>query len=317
MKPAYLHLHQTGELEKRAQKARNLLDSCTLCPRQCKVNRNQDEIGICGIGREARVASYGPHFGEEQPLVGTHGSGTIFFCGCNLHCVFCQNEDISRADGEGVSVDASQLAAVMLELQAGGCHNINLVTPSHVVPQILEALLTAVPMGLHLPLVYNTGGYDDENTLALLDGVVDIYMPDFKFWEPETSKRYARAPDYPERARRAITVMHTQVGELQIDDHGLAVRGLLVRHLLMPDMLDQSKEIFSFLATSISKDTYINIMDQYRPCGKASRFKELDRTIMATEHSQALALAREAGLHRIDRRDFEGLLEKLRRMAEE
>lgn len=275
----------------------------------------QGETGFCRIGAMARVASYGPHFGEEQPLVGSSGSGTIFFEGCNLGCVFCQNADISHINDPGdeahEAVTKEQLADIMLELQARGCSNINLVTPSHVVPQILEALEFAAGRGLHLPLVYNSSGYDNVKTLQLLDGVVDIYMPDCKFMSRTTAARYTGAPDYPEVMQAAVQEMHRQVGDLVLDKHGIAVRGLLVRHLVMPGCLQDTEKIVHFLATEISRETYINIMDQYRPCYRAEEFDEINRSLSTSEYKQAMKLARQAGLHRFDVKDMGRMLKLL------
>jgi putative pyruvate formate lyase activating enzyme len=253
-KPGYLHLYESGELTVRIEKSPAVLEECRLCPRRCKVNRLADQKGVCKTGWLAMVASYAPHFGEEAVLVGESGSGTIFFSHCNLGCVFCQNYSISHL-GEGNEVASDRLAAMMIGLQEMGCHNINFVTPSHVVAQILEALPEAIAKGLRVPLVYNSSGYDSVETLALLDGVVDIYMPDFKFWDRESSLRLAGALDYPERARAAITEMHRQVGDLIIDKRGIARRGLLVRHLVMPAGLAETRSILEFLADKISADT--------------------------------------------------------------
>ncbi len=300
--PAYVATCDHGELARKAETARQWLRSCVVCPRDCQVNRWENETGICRIGRRARVSSAFPHFGEESCLRGTKGSGTIFFSGCNLGCVFCQNFEISHS-ADGRELDASQLAALMLRLQAAGCHNINLVTPEHVVPQILEALLLAIPAGLRLPLVYNTGAYDGLETIRLLRGVVDIYMPDFKLWDPQCCAKYLRARDYPEVARRAVKAMHDQVGELRLDHDGLALRGVLVRHLVMPGRLDDTCSILHWLATELSADTYVNVMDQYHPAHKAqtnSQFAEINRGLSHSEFRQALACATQAGLCRLD-----------------
>ncbi len=310
----YVKLAATGELQKRAQQAKGLLAACTLCPRKCAVNRLENERGDCCIGEFAEVASFGPHFGEESPLVGRNGSGTIFFYGCNLHCVFCQNHDISHGKGESEEIARpKQLARVMLHLQEQGCHNINLVTPSHVVPQILEALVHAVDDGLSVPLVYNSGGYDSLDTLVLLDGIIDIYMPDVKFMDKESAGKYLDADDYPEGVKRALKEMQRQVGDLQIGEDGLAVQGLLVRHLLMPDNLIDSKTVFSFLAKQISADCYINIMDQYRPCFKAGEYPELLGSISAAEYNEAVRIAKDYGLKRIDKRNLSQLMKMLLR----
>ncbi|MEW6218473.1 MAG: radical SAM protein [Thermodesulfobacteriota bacterium] len=305
--PAYLGLAATGELTDRIARAREGLAACSLCPRACGKDRTAGELGICRTGRRALVASCAPHFGEEAPLVGRGGSGTIFFTSCNLLCRFCQNYEISHL-GEGVPVSPEQLAAMMLELQGQGCHNINFVTPSHVVPQILEALPAAIAGGLRLPLVYNTSAYDALSTLALLDGIVDIYMPDMKFWEPASAGRWCSAADYPERARAAIAEMHRQVGDLVLDPSGLARRGLLVRHLVMPGGLAETREIVRWLAREISPDTYTNIMDQYRPCGTARQDPVIGRPLDQEEFHEALRLAQAAGLRRLDQRDWRQML---------
>lgn len=308
--PEYLALHASGELIKRIDKANNLLANCEICPRKCKVNRLEDERGVCKTGKRAIVSSYNPHFGEESPLVGTGGSGTVFITNCNLLCVFCQNYEISHM-GEGVEVSDGQMAALMISLQRQGCHNINFVTPTHVVPQILSALPFAIEKGLNVPLVYNTSGYDSVETLKLLDGVIDIYMPDFKFWDKDNAKRFLKAPDYPERAQEAIKEMHRQVGDLEIDAYGVAQKGLLVRHLVMPDCLDETKEIMQFLAQEISPNTYVNVMEQYRPCGQAFKFPPIDRGLDQAEYQQALQFAKEAGLKRLDDRNLERLFRHL------
>ena len=311
--PRAASLHASGQLERKAEIGRRLLRRCTLCPRRCRVDRHAGEIGVCGIGARARIASYGPHFGEEAVLVGPGGSGTIFLTGCSLRCCFCQNFDISQGDEPGQEVDDGDFAAIMLELQARGCSNINLVTPSHVVPQILAALLRAVEGGLRIPLVYNSSGYDSAPTLDLLASAVDIYLPDLKFWLPATAGRYADAPDYPDIARQAIRSMHRQVGDLEAGADGLARRGLLVRHLLMPGQGEETAAILGFLATEISPSTYVNIMAQYHPCGQAERFPELCRGVSGAEYRQALACARSLGLTRLDQPDLAGLLRWLGR----
>lgn len=311
--PRAASLHASGQLERKAEIGRRLLRRCTLCPRRCRVDRHAGEIGVCGIGARARIASYGPHFGEEAVLVGPGGSGTIFLTGCSLRCCFCQNFDISQGDEPGQEVDDGDFAAIMLELQARGCSNINLVTPSHVVPQILAALLRAVEGGLRIPLVYNSSGYDSAPTLDLLAGAVDIYLPDLKFWLPATAGRYADAPDYPDIARQAIRRMHRQVGDLEAGADGLARRGLLVRHLLMPGQGEETAAILGFLATEISPSTYVNIMAQYHPCGQAERFPEICRGVSGAEYRQALACARSLGLARLDQPDLAGLLRWLGR----
>ena len=301
MEPSYLKTHKDGVLEKRIEAALAILENCRLCPRHCGVNRLEGELGVCRAGREAVVSSYSPHFGEEDPLVGQQGSGTIFMTHCNLRCVFCQNYEISHLS-EGVKVSSSDLAQMMLTLQRRGCHNINFVTPTHMVPQVLEALPEAIEGGLKVPLVYNCGGYEEVDTLRLLNGIFDIYMPDFKFWDSEVATRFCSAPDYPEKACSAIKEMHQQVGDLTLNEEGIAQRGLLVRHLVMPEGLAGSREIMRFLAKEVSKDTYVNVMSQYRPCGEAHKFPELRRAITTEEYREAVSMAQEEGIHRLDER---------------
>lgn len=301
MDPSYLKAHKEGTLKGRIEAALAILANCRLCPRCCEVNRLEGEKGVCQTGREAVVSSSNPHFGEEDPLVGKGGSGTIFLTHCNLLCAFCQNYEISHL-GEGVAVGPGDLAEMMLALQGRGCHNINFVTPTHVVPQILEALREAVERGLRVPLVYNCGGYEEVATLRLLEGIVDIYMPDFKFWDPQVAERYCRAPDYPEKARAAVEEMHRQVGDLAVDETGVARRGLLIRHLVMPAGLAGTRDIMRFLAREVSRNTYVNVMSQYRPCGEAYRYPELQRTITVDEYREAVRIAHEEGIHRLDER---------------
>jgi putative pyruvate formate lyase activating enzyme len=300
-RPSYLDLHGRGILEERAAEARERMSSCRLCPRECRVNRLEDAKGFCRTGRNSMVSSYSPHFGEEDPLVGTGGSGTIFFTHCNLLCLFCQNYEISHL-GEGRELSPDRLARVMLHLQEQGCHNINFVSPSHVVPQILAALPLAIEEGLEIPLVYNTGGYDSLETLRLLEGIFDLYMPDLKFMDGEVSQRYCRARDYPERARAAIREMHRQVGDLTLDDRSIARRGVLVRHLVLPGGLAGTREAMRFLAREVSPETYVNVMAQYHPCGEAVEHPRLNRRITSKEYEEALDIAREEGIRRLDRR---------------
>jgi putative pyruvate formate lyase activating enzyme len=295
---SYLALHQSGELARRAAKAREMLSPCRVCPRDCGADRPAGEPGDCNTTQLARVSSVNPHFGEEDVLVGDRGSGTVFFCGCNLNCDFCQNCEISQFPG-GREVDARQLAGIFLQVQEMGCHNLNTVTPTHVTPQILEALDIAAGMGLRLPWVYNCGGYESLETLKLLDGVVDIYMPDFKFSDSDPAKRFCQADDYPEVARAALTEMHRQVGDLSTNDDGVATRGLLVRHLVMPEDLAGSRQAAKFLA-SLSKDTFVNVMAQYRPCHRAKKHEELRRPINSAEHQEAVEAMQAAGLTRLD-----------------
>ncbi len=296
--PAYLELHGTGELAVRAERARAMLDRCRLCPRECRTRRLAGETGVCGVLDRAVVASAFPHFGEEAPLVGRSGSGTIFFSGCNLRCIFCQNHEISQG-GEGAITSAEELAEMMLALQRVRCHNINLVTPTHQVPQILTALLLAVSAGLAIPLVYNCGGYESVETLRLLDGVVDIYMPDFKYGGAAAAKWSSLVEDYPAVARAAIREMHRQVGDLALDARGIARRGLLVRHLVLPEGLAGTAEVMAFLA-ALSPDTYVNVMGQYAPRHLAYTEPRLARRCDRRELEAAVATARAAGLHRLE-----------------
>lgn len=299
--PRYLNLIERGTLDKRAARGRAMLASCRLCPRECGVNRLEGERGICGVGERAVVSSAHPHFGEETPLVGRGGSGTIFFSGCNLKCIFCQNYEISQ-EAVGVTVSPEELASMMLHLEEAGCHNLNLVTPTHVVPQILESLGIAAADGFELPIVYNTGGYDALETIGLLDGIVDIYMPDCKYLSPDLAKRYSNAGDYPRVVAAALREMHRQVGDLVISEEGIAVEGLLVRHLVLPGSSDDTDRVLRFLADEISPETYVNVMRQYHPCYRASTCPPLDRPLSFDEWRAAVDAALEAGLHRLDRR---------------
>lgn len=294
-RPAYLNLLENGQLEERCALATRLLSPCTLCPCRCQADRLNGRMGICRTGALARVDGWCAHRGEEAALSGWRGSGTIFFCGCNLRCVFCQNFEISQGRA-GREMPAAELAGVMLSLQEQGCHNINLVSPSHVVPQILEALRIAAQGGLRLPLVYNSGGYDALETLRLLDGVVDIYMPDMKYTDAGTAERYSHVKNYPAANRAAVREMHRQVGDLQVNAAGLAVRGLLVRHLVLPHNLAGTRQIARFLAEEISPHTAINVMAQYRPEYQASAHVPLSRPVTAEEMSSALQAVRQAGL---------------------
>jgi putative pyruvate formate lyase activating enzyme len=298
--PAYLTLLRSGELKRRVERAYERMHACDLCPRECDVDR-AEETGTCRSGMEAVVSSFAPHFGEEDPLRGDSGSGTIFFAWCNLNCQYCQNYDISQR-GRGREVEPEDLASMMLTLQSQGCHNINLVSPSHVVAPILAALLIAAEAGLRRPIVYNTGGYDAVSTLKLLDGVVDIYMPDMKYADAKVGRRYSRVPNYPQVNQAAVREMHRQVGDLTLDENGIALRGVLVRHLVLPEGSAGTAEIAQFLAEEISRDTYINVMNQYRPCYRAHEMPPLDRSITAAEYEAAMEAARQAGLHRFDQR---------------
>lgn len=302
---AYLRTHAEGRLKPKVEAAREMLRQCRVCPRHCDVDRLANEVGQCRSGRWTRIASAFPHQGEEDCLRGAHGSGTIFFSWCNLRCAFCQNEQVSQL-GEGSEVGAAELAALMLYLQEVGCHNLNLVTPEHVVPQFLEALLIAVEHGLHLPLVYNTSAYDSLESLRLLDGVVDLYLPDFKLWDPQLSHDILGARDYPAAARAAIQAMHQQVGLLRVDEAGLALRGVLLRHLVLPGHLAETRAIVRWIADELSPDSYLHLMDQYQPAGRVltdRRFETLDRELGAGEFALAEAAARAAGLWRLGERE--------------
>jgi putative pyruvate formate lyase activating enzyme len=303
--PAYLKLYEENRsvFSERIEEGLRVLKDCTVCPRDCRVDRIEDEHGKCRTGRYAWVGSYFPHFGEEDCLRGWNGSGTIFFSFCNLKCVFCQNHELSW-DGAGRQVTAEDISGMMLELQAKGCHNINVVTPEHVVPQMLEAIPGAIEKGLRLPIVYNTSGYDSIHSLKLMEGIVDIYMPDFKFWDPGLSKFYMTESTYPEVTRNAVKEMYRQVGDLKFDEDGLALRGLIVRHLVMPNRVAGAEHIFRFLADEISPDTYLNIMDQYYPDAQVSRkperYQQITRRVTGGEFREAKEAARKAGLYRLD-----------------
>jgi len=294
-----MRLAARGEIHHTAEAARRILANCELCPRRCHVNRLKGEVGQCRTGEMAVVSSHGPHFGEEAPLVGTGGSGTIFFARCNLRCVFCQNHSISQL-GEGSEASSHDMAYMMLSLQRRGCHNINLVSPTHVVPQILEALELAVAEGLHVPLVYNCGGYESVETLRLLDGIVDIYMPDMKYADSSTAYEYSDVQNYAEINKAALKEMHRQVGDLQADDRGVATRGLLVRHLVLPHGLAGTRKIVEFLANEVSSNTYVNVMAQYHPCHRAHDFPALSRAVTREEYLEAVTLALQNGLTRLD-----------------
>ncbi len=288
-------IYFTTDLALLSKKAVHLLEHCTICPRKCGVNRLKGELGYCQTGKEAIVSSYGPHFGEEPELVGTNGSGTIFFSFCNLNCIFCQNYDISQL-GYGRNVTINELAEIMLKLQKMGCHNINLVSPTHIVPQFLQALSTGRDKGLHLPIVYNSGGYDEIETLKLLEGVIDIYMPDAKYGSNEIGEKYSNVISYWEINKLALKEMHRQVGDLIVDKNGIAQRGLLVRHLVLPNRIANSFEVLKFIAEEISINTYVNIMEQYRPCYKANQYPELARRINEKEYQEVVEYAKKLGL---------------------
>lgn len=299
LEAGYLKLHEQGKLSERIEALWSRLEKCDICPHKCKVNRLKGERGKCKTGEKAQVSSFGPHFGEESPLVGSFGSGTIFFTNCNLSCIFCQNYDISHL-AQGYEVEEKKIAEIMVSLQRSGSHNINFVTPTHVVPQIVKALPFAIDKGLKVPLVYNTGGYDLVSTLEFLDGIFDIYMPDLKYSNDEIAGRYCNANDYFSMVREAIKEMHRQVGDLKIDERGIALHGLLIRHLILPEDLAGTKEAMKFIAEKLSTNTYVNLMDQYHPCYKANEFPPLDRRITPKEFEQAAKIARDFGIARLD-----------------
>jgi putative pyruvate formate lyase activating enzyme len=296
MFPSYLEKLTIKDLRERADALLQLLNECRICPNECNVNRADGEEGIyCHSADEIKISSYAPHFGEEPPLVGFGGSGTIFFANCNLSCVFCQNYDISQL-GHGTNVSVSDLAAIMLSLQERGCHNINLVSPTHFVPQIISALTIAVEKGLEIPLVYNCGGYESVETLKLLEDIVDIYMPDIKYSDNETATRLSGIKNYWDVVQSAVKEMHRQVSDLHINRRGIAKRGLLIRHLVLPNNLAGSERVVDFVVDEISKDTYINIMDQYYPAYRANEYNELNRIITNDEFEKVIEYARKKGL---------------------
>ena len=299
--PSYLKLYQSGELIDRVKELKSLYENCTLCPRDCRVDRTKGETGKCLATDKVKISSAFPHFGEEPPLVGTKGSGTIFFSNCNLRCVYCQNYDIS-IEGNGVEISDSRLAEAMTKVQGFGCHNINLVTPTHYLPSIVNAVNLAVPLGLNIPLVYNTSGYEKPEVLKLLDGVVDIYLPDFKYMDPAQSGKYSsEAYNYPHYARLAFKEMFSQVGNLTTGQRGIARRGLMIRHLVLPNRISSTKEVLEFIAKEISVKSYINVMRQYRPEHKAKDYPELARRLTKQEYADALKWAKNLGLARLAR----------------
>ena len=293
--PSYRKLYESKELEKRVKQAKKVLLDCTLCPHNCHVNRQKDEKGKCNIGSEIIISSYGPHYGEESVLVGSKGSGTIFFSGCNLFCVFCQNYETSQQQ-QGYQVSVDGLAEIMIELQELGCANINFVTPSHMIHALLEAVLKACENGLKIPLVYNSGGYDNISSLKLLEGIIDIYLPDVKYADEESALEYSGIPNYPKIIKKALKEMHRQVGVLNVVDD-VAVKGLLIRHLVLPDKIAGTEELIEFIANDISDKTAINIMDQYYPAYKASQYSSLKRRIKKKEYREAVKAAESAGLN--------------------
>jgi putative pyruvate formate lyase activating enzyme len=295
--PLYIESYSRGILQERLEELESLLNPCTLCPRQCKANRLVGDLGYCKAPYDLFISSASPHFGEEAPLVGHNGSGTIFLTHCNLKCIFCQNYDISIY-GEGTRYTYGKLAALMIDLQDRGCHNINLVTPTHYVPQIIKALTIAIENGLSIPLVYNTSGYDSTGTIRLLDGIIDIYMPDIKFLDSGLSQRFCKAEDYPEVVREAVVEMQRQVGDLAVDEHGIARKGLIIRHLVMPSCGEDTKRIMEFIRDEVSQNAFVNIMAQYHPCHRAGEFEEIANRISLKEHAEAIRYARSIGLSR-------------------
>ena len=315
MEPVYIKTYKSGELQKKIARFKQVLSNCTLCPRNCRVRRTENKSGVCKTGRLAQVASFDLHFGEESPLVGHGGSGTIFFAHCNLGCVFCQNYSISQTDTRFQEVYPNQLAFIMLELQKKGAENINFVTPSHVAAQIVEALPEAIEQGLDLPLVYNTSSYDALNTLKLLDGVIDIYLADTKFISPGHSQKYAHATDYPEVAMQAIQEMYAQVGGIVLDEQGRVRKGLMIRHLLMPEDIAGTEEWLDFLHQQGMQDVYLNIMDQYHPAGQADEFPELMNRISYTQWERVVNMARKMGFKYIDEGSSRIFKQSLRHFA--
>ena len=295
MYPSYLESYNNGHLDNLIERAYKMLESCYICPRRCGVNRLKNELGFCKTGLKARLCSYMPHHGEEPPLSGTQGSGAIFFSFCNMSCVYCQNYEFSQAGG-GREVDFQELAQFMLELQKMGCHNINLVTPTHVMPQILKALKSAISGGLNLPLVYNTGGYELAQIIKLLEGIVDIYLPDMRYADSNTAIKYSCAPEYPQYNQSAVKEMHRQVGIAKINNEGIIKRGLIIRHLVLPNNISGTKKIMHFIHDEISPDTYISLMSQYAPYYKASQLKEISRRISLDEYEEAKSIMEKYGL---------------------
>jgi len=294
--PAYLELERSGELADREAELWAFLESCECCPRACGANRLAGETGYCSSTAELKIHGAGPHFGEERPLVGALGSGTVFFSNCNLLCCFCQNWEINHR-GDGAFTSHRKLAEMMLSLQKRGCHNINLVTPTHVVPHIVKALRLAIGMGLRLPLVYNTSAYDSIQMMHLLAGIIDIYLPDFKYQDPEMAAKYSSdAGDYPTVAAAVIKEMHTQVGQLEVDERGIATRGLIIRHLVLPHNIAGTDRFVLWVAKELGPDTCVNIMAQYRPEHRAHEYPKISRRLTASEWEQAMQWATQAGL---------------------
>ena len=296
MYPVYLRTYQAGRLNQLIEETFKLLESCCICPRRCGVNRLKNEKGFCKTGLKPKVCSFMPHHGEEPPISGVHGSGTIFFSHCNMSCVYCQNYEFSQS-GQGREVEFEELAKFMIDLQDMGCHNINLVTPTHVMPQILKALSIAIPKGLKIPVVYNTGGYELPDIIKMLDGIVDIYLPDARYADNDMSIKYSGAPDYPEYNQDALKEMHRQVGIANIDNQGIIKTGLIIRHLVLPNNISGTDKIMKVIAKELSAHTYISLMSQYRPCHKVSQFKDICRRITYEEYEYAKQAMQEQGLN--------------------
>lgn len=298
--PSYIRLHEKGELKKRGEKLWARMESCNLCPRECRINRIKGERGFCNADANLEIAGYHPHFGEEKPLVGTGGSGAIFLTNCSLRCVFCINWEISQ-EGVGQKTDIEVFARIMIEIQKMGCHNINIVTPTHYSPHILLAVDRAASLGLKLPIVYNTCGWERMDVLKELDGVVDIYLPDFKYADPKMAEKYSSgASTYPALTKTAIREMHRQVGVAIPAKDNILYRGLIIRHLVMPNRVAGTKEVMEWIASNLPKDTYVNIMSQYTPVYKAKNYPEIARRITKKEYSEAVDWAKKAGLTRLD-----------------
>jgi len=295
MYPSYLESYHNGSLKKIITETYRMFGSCEICPRRCKVNRLKDEKGFCKTGLKVKVCSFLPHHGEEPPISGERGSGTIFFSNCNMGCVYCQNYEFSQL-GQGREVEVEELADFMLQLQKMSCHNINLVTPTHVMPQILKALDMAIAGGLKIPIVYNTGGYELAEVIKLLEGIVDIYLPDMRYADSDMAIKYSLAPDYPKYNQDALKEMHRQVGVARMDNYGIIKRGVIIRHLVLPDKIAGTDKIIRFIAQELSPDSYVSLMSQYRPCYQANKFKEISRRLRAEEYEEAKEAMQKYGL---------------------
>lgn len=304
--PSYLQAYADGSLEKLKRETFALLENCSICPRKCKVNRLKNQLGYCKSGLNPKIYSYLAHQGEEPPISGTRGSGTIFFSNCNMSCVYCQNYEFSQL-GAGNETSLDELAQIMLQMQAKGCHNINLVTPTHTMPQIISALALAIPKGLNIPLVYNTSGYELREIIALLEGIVDIYLPDMRYANSEMAVKYSQAPDYPKFNQSAVKEMHRQTGIAQINQAGLIEKGMIIRHLVLPENISGTDSTMKFISEEISSETYISLMSQYMPLYKSNRFTEISRRITRQEYAHVQATMEEYGLHNGWTQDEHGL----------